>query len=246
MRQLRSLQEWMQGCVMDPAPADDRAVKKRIRPSATLTPAERIDIYRNMYELRLIDALQVDYPGLFRCLGSERFEEVARVYVRHHPSQSYTLNRLGDRLPEFLPLVEGLPRAAFLRDLARFELAETIVFDEEASVSMTPKGLDESARLQPIAALRLLSLQYPANRYLKGDSEIIPRRRNTWLVVYRPNKSVSHLELSRGSFELLQSLCSGKTIGEALADSKLSERAVFDCFQLWFSAGLFQSASALR
>lgn len=241
MQQLRSLQEWMQSCLMTVDPPEDHAVIRRIRPSFTMSAGERLDIYRGMYELRLIEALQTDYPGLLWYLGQERFDEVARLYVRHCPSQSYTLNRLGDRLPEFLLQVEGLKRAAFFYDLARFELAETVVFDEEASTPALPDGLDEKARLRPIAGLRLLAMRYPANRYLKGDSGAIPRRRDTWVAVYRQGYSITHLELSRGAFELCSALCSGQTIGEAVAASKLRERAIYECFQQWFSLGWFQA-----
>ena len=246
MQQLRAVQQWMQGCVMDPAPPDGREVKQRIRPSATLTASERLDIYRGMYELRLIEALQVDYPGLLRCLGEEQFEEVARLFVRNYPSQSYTLNRLGDRLPNFLTQVEGLKRAAFLYDLARFELAETMVFDEEASPGSADASMEENTRFLPIPALRLLAMQYPANRYLKGDSEQLPRKRATWVAVYRQVHSVAQVELSRGAFDLCAALCSGQTIGEAVAACRLNDRAVFQCFQQWFGLGWFRNAETSR
>jgi hypothetical protein len=240
MQPLRPLQEWMQACVMSPDAPDGKTVARRIRPSARLTAAERLDIYRGMYELRLLDALRVDYPGVLAHLGDERFEEAARLYVRHHPSQSYTLNRLGDRFPDFLLRLDGLPRPAFVHDLARFELAETIAFDAEASLAWAGPIVDESQRLKPVDALQLLALQYPVHRYLKGDAETrVPRRRPSWVAVYRKGHAVSHLELNRRSFALLESLCSGSAIGKALSAARLSEAAVFACFQKWFSEELF-------
>ena len=42
-------------------------------PSQTLTSAERLDIYRDMYLLRMEEALAIDYPGLKHFLGEEEF-----------------------------------------------------------------------------------------------------------------------------------------------------------------------------
>src|SRR6185295_14998144 len=49
--------------------------------------------------------------------------DLARDYVQVHPSTSYTLNRLGDRLPDFVTGWAPRAEAGFLHDLARLELA---------------------------------------------------------------------------------------------------------------------------
>src|SRR6266576_3535678 len=69
---------------------------------ATLQPIQRVGIYHGMYMLRMIEALGVDYGALAHILGEEKFEELVRAYVLRFPSRSYTLNRLGDALPEFI------------------------------------------------------------------------------------------------------------------------------------------------
>lgn len=119
---LLGLQQWMQASVMAEEPPTEAEAAARIRPSATLTPVERLGIYRGMYEARLIDALKVDDPGLLHYLGEAMFDELASLYVGANPSRSYSLNRLGDRLPGFLAEVDGLRRPAFVADLARLEL----------------------------------------------------------------------------------------------------------------------------
>jgi hypothetical protein len=230
----------MQDCIVSTgAVPDPTAVEERILPSRTLTAIERLDIYRGMYELRLEGALRIDYPGLLHFLGEERFTELSRLYIREHPSRSYTLNRLGDRLPDFLPQVEGLRHAGFLRDLARFELAETLVFDEQGPEVPAAVEIHERMRLKPIPALRLLTLDYPAQRYLKERSPTVPRRRKTFVVVYRKGHAVHHLTLTSDARALFEALCSGAAIGEALEESPLGERAVFGCFRDWFGEGLF-------
>jgi hypothetical protein len=225
-----------------------------VRPSAALAPLERLDIYRGMYELRLREALEADYPGLHQYLGDDTFAELARLYVRENPSRSYTLNRLGDGLPEFVRSVVGLPRPAFVRDLARFELARTLVFDEEESPRADPAAVRDlppdawaGLRFRPIRAFRLLSLDHPVHEYLDavrhpGAAPPVVRRKCR-LALYRRDYAVLSLELSRPAFELLRGLAAGWTLGEAIekafASRRASERRLAGWFQEWFTQQLF-------
>lgn len=267
---LGRIQRWMQACILAEGPVEQAVATPAasaefpagqaaslIRPSRTLEPLERLDIYRGMYELRLLEALRVDYPGLIHFLGDDMFAELARIYISACPSRSYTLNRLGDRLPEFVARVEGLPKPRFVEALARLELAETLVFDEEESPVVSAgdvAGLDparsERLHLRPIRALRAIELSYPAHLYLDAmrGGEPVPslRPRATRLVVYRRNHAVFHLSLSAPAYVLFQALARGETLGEAMATGLRAGRApkkhVFEWFRRWFSEGLFQSA----
>ena len=82
-----------------------------ILPSRTLTPLERVGIYHGMYLLRMDDGLASDYPALQHFLGDDGFVDLVRGYVQAHPSRSYTLNRLGDHLPEYLKTAPGAAAA---------------------------------------------------------------------------------------------------------------------------------------
>ena len=250
---LLGLQQWIQANVMAEEPPTD-AEAARIRPSATLTPVERLGIYRGMYEARLIDALKVDDPGLLHYLGEAMFDELASLYVGANPSRSYSLNRLGDRLPGFLAEVDGLRRPALVADLARLELLETEVFDERESSGEGLPPLDQIAdddwpgmRLQPIYALRVETFRYPVQRYLaalRAGETVMPvlRARATHLVIFRRNHKMFHLPLSPSGAALLRALVAQQTLAEAgLASTK-----VFGHFSRWSSEGLFRSLSATR
>ena len=76
-------------------------------------------------------------------------------------------DRLGDHLPLFLVDRPDWSQGGFLTDLARPELAMTEVFDELQSPVISGKDIEaappetwETARLEPVAALRLLSLEH--------------------------------------------------------------------------------------
>jgi len=232
-----------------------------ILPSATLTPAQRVGIYHGMYLLRMEEALAGDYGALKHFLGDDAFFELVRGYVQAHPSQSYTLNRLGDHLPEYLCTAPGVPRREFCHDLARLELAVSQAFDAEetpclgeAEIAAVAPGDWERGRLQPVAAFRLLSFRYPVNGYLDSvrneDHDHHPRAkaRDTWTAVYRRDYSVWRHDLTRPAHDLLADLAAGRPLGEAVSAAlgRGGRRAptqdeLFRWFREWVSGGVFRS-----
>ena len=250
-RELAKAQRWMQGAILAEEPVTARQARRRILPSKTLKPEQRIEIYRDMYETRLHQALATDYPATLDFLGEGRFGELVHLYVGSHPSRSYTLNRLGDRLPDFIRKdLAGAPRPGFLHDLARYELAQTVVFDEEETASLTAEEIaaipEESwprARLEIIPALRLLALRYPVHRYARAmrEGKKRPRilRRPTWLAVYRVRYALGTLELTRQSYRLLSAIASGQPLEDALKGTRATRTTIEKWFQGWTAAGVF-------
>jgi len=257
---LAPLQEWMQAVVTHPsdvyeaADAGEIAVGDVILPSRTLQPIQRVGIYHGMYMLRMIEALAVDYAALAEFVGEHAFEHLVRDYVQQFPSRSYTLNRLGDSLPEFIA-ASSLKRKTFLRDLAKLELAMTHVFDEaeaealpaDAIASIAPERIAD-ARIVPIRALRLLSLDYDANeafQAFRDERPMKPRRQKTWLAVHRRDYGVYRMPLAREAFAFLESLVNGETIGDAIDSFHRrfrrfpEQNELFTWFRDWSAAGLF-------
>jgi len=270
-KDLKNVQHWLQAVIVHPGDVEDAvaapdaaalvppdALGEVIAPSRTMNPLERVDVYHGMYPLRMIEALGADYPAVSYFLGEEAFADLVMGYVQHYPSRSYTLNRLGDHFPDYLAGLADLPDHEFLADLARFELAITRVFDEEETPVLTAEALQavapddwERAVLRPIAALRLLALRHPVVPHLKAfhheRPSPRPRRRASWVAVYRRDYSVYHLELSRAEHALLAALVSGHTLADALAEAFQRLRAgerqekIFRWFRTWVAEGLFQS-----
>ena len=231
-----------------------------ILPSATLNPAQRVGIYQNMYLLRMEEALGNDYPGLKHFLGDDGFFAVVRDYVQVHPSRSYTLNRLGDRLPDYVSVAPDVRRRDFCADLARLERALSQVFDAPETKALSAAAIDqvapeawETARLEPIAAFRLLALRYPAGAYLdtlhdEHHRHPPARRQDTYIAVYRRDYSVYRHDLTRGAHDLLADLVAGKPLGRAVAAAlKRGGRKrpqpddLFRWFRQWVAGGMFQA-----
>jgi len=269
---LERLQRWMQSVVVHPGPIEQALgspeadalvpaprVSEVILPSKTLSSAERVEIYHGMYPLRMEEALGQDYPALQHFLGEDGFRELVREYVRAHPSRTYTLNRLGDHLPEFVRTANRLKRRDFCHELATLERAVTLVFDapetpalSESTITAVPPEAWEGARLQTIAAFRLLAFRYPVNAYLqtvRDENHDHPKARlkDEWVAVYRRSYSVYRLDLTRAAHDLLSDLAAGKALGEGLAAALRrgrrppSESELFRWFKDWVSGGVFRA-----
>ncbi len=267
--ELDRLQRWMQEVVVHPGAVEEaiasagaereipsESLGEVVLPSHSMTSAERIGVYHGMYLMRMEEALATDYPVIRYHLGDHRFAHLVREYVQRYPSTSYTLNRLGDHLPQFFLDQPEWPQAAFLHDLARLELAMTEVFDEQespvlgtAELETVPPEAWERIRMRPIAAFRLLAFKHAVVpnlvAYHKDRPSPGPRRRASWVALYRRDYSVLRLELSRAEHDLLRDLVDGAPLGEALASaagrqkSSRQQAQVFRWFRTWIAEGLF-------
>ena len=254
---VRELQTWLHDAIIAPMPPPAAEVAERILPSQTLAAEQRLEIYRDMYAIRMEEALEVDYPAVAAFLGHHDFHHLAIDYVQRHPSTSYTLNRLGDAFPQFI--AETMPRRRALHDLARLELAMTQVFDEEESplidasaIAGVPAESVASMQLIPIRALRLLSFDYPVNdlfqRFRDDEPLRTPRRKQTWLAVHRRDYSVMRLPLGERAFAMLSLVCNGAMLDDAIGefasrfDEPLRQEELFAWFRDWTAAGLFTAS----
>ena len=108
---LRELQHLFWGSLVgdpgDPGIAPDLA--EAVAPSSTLDSAARIEVYADAYFSRLLDVLREDFPRLSALLGPERFEELARDYLRSHPSEHPSVRHLGRAMAGFLERRMDLP-----------------------------------------------------------------------------------------------------------------------------------------
>ena len=157
-----------------------------------LDAAARLEIYREAYGLRLIEALQADYRGLHHLLGDQRFAEVARNYILAHPSKHRSVRWFGAQLPEFLAEDASHGDIPVLAELATFDWAVSCAFD---AGDVTPIGLEAMAgvpqeswptlRLAPHPSARRLDLTWNVVAVRKAadlDEEPEPPRKAEWPV----------------------------------------------------------------
>jgi len=273
---LPRIQRWMQAVIEQPGTVDEAVeaeaaraeldpaeIDRVILPSKTLTPVERVGVYQGMYLLRMIEALEGDYPAVAHLLGDEAFTTLVTRYVAVHPSVSYTFNRLGRGFPEFVRASRTVRKRAFAADLARLELAITEVFDAPQSsawpageIARIPQDAWVEAVFHPIAAFRLCVFGHPVNAYLqsvKDDHHDHPdtARKATWVAVWRKNYEVWRLDLTKPAFDFLGALAKGRPFGKAVAAAAKGLQGdpgqqLFRWLRDWVAEGMFASVDVGR
>jgi hypothetical protein len=221
-----------------------KAVAKLIKPSKTLQPLERVEIYNRMYWFRLLECIATDFPGMRALLGDERFWKLAEAYLRAHPSHSFTLRNLGAKLPRFVMKEPKWtkPHTEAAGDLARFEWAQIVAFDEARLAPVTKKKLaglnPETLRLRVQPYLTLMTCHHPVDDYtlaVKNDSALraeasnavtertisdggnvaLTRTKPLHIVVHRVDNQLYYKRLEPEPARLLRALAAGKTLPEA-------------------------------
>lgn len=144
---------WRMQKVTDDGRKTKDVVSGFIKPNDRLTSFDRLEIYNRCYWFRILDSLYDDFPGLLAILGNRKFLKLATAYLAQFPSESFTMRNLGSRLIPFLEedpsWVE--PRTDMALDMARFEWAQIIAFDE---IALPPISQREIAK-KPAHTLRL-------------------------------------------------------------------------------------------
>ncbi|MEI9979619.1 MAG: DNA-binding domain-containing protein [Edaphobacter sp.] len=228
----------------DDGQAMDELAAGYIKANDRLSSFDRLEIYNRQYWLRVIGAVEEDFPALKAVLGEKIFDRLVLGYLRENPSTSFTLRDLGSKLPLWL---EGHPefsprRHRLLLDVARLEWAYVEAFDRADAAPLTVLdfvniGPESRFFLQP--HLQLLELDYPVDELVLavhrqgGPSDIISNavserkkvkrtrlpkiaRAAVFLVVHRYDNLVYYRRIERENFRLLSALQQGVSLGEAL------------------------------
>lgn len=258
-RSLDVVQRWFQTVITNPAGVEggvdseeaQRLIRLKrgeleavIRRSKKVTAADRLAIYANAYYARLLECLASFFPVLKTAVGDEVFEGFAFEYLQHYPSESYTLDRLGDNFARFLDETRPEPEEGsepgevswpdFLIDLATLEWTLNKVFDgpgvefqplltAEALQAFPPESFAD-ARLVPVPCLRLLTFRYPVNAYYtaarhaeEGEEVAVPDPEEERIALSRRDFVVRRYPLDAAQYALLEKILADETVGEALA-----------------------------
>jgi hypothetical protein len=106
-----------------------------IRGDARASAEERLAIYSFMYDSRLVEALESQFPRLGRLLGAEALADLTAGYVADHPSRRPSLRELGRALPAWLA-AQHVDEPA-LAALAALEWARADIYDLADEPAMT-------------------------------------------------------------------------------------------------------------
>jgi hypothetical protein len=202
------------------------AIMPLIKPSRhnELSPQERLAVYADGYDIRLIDATLADYPALAHYMGADECRAAIAAFVSATPSTYLDLNCYPVAFADFL---KGHSSDKASHALADLESAIAEVFWLPESQPLMPDalaGLSEDAlgehKLLLRAAAKLLKLDFSANDYLTAfRAEGHPKGINgqtEYLLVIRLDNEVKREVLEPMEHTLLYALGSGLPFNEAL------------------------------
>ena len=219
----------LQALFWDEATRPDRGARPETRTAfvsdSRLDAPGRMAIYADAYRTRLEDVLRADFPVTARTLGDERFDALARAFVREGPSVDGDISCLALR---FVPWVrEHAP--AWADDLARLEAARVAVFGAADDLPLALGDLQALApgewpalRLSLVAATARIATNHAVAEYWSAappprEPQAGEERYLVWRVGFGP--AADHRRLDPLESILLE----GTALGETFAS--LCERA---------------------
>jgi hypothetical protein len=102
---------------------------------------ERLSIYGNAYQIRLVDSLAINFTHLQSVMGKEAFEEMGVAYLDKYPSHTFSVRYFGDRLCEFLATTAPYSSQPILYDMALYEWALCHAIDAADAPSISIEDL---------------------------------------------------------------------------------------------------------
>jgi len=223
---------------------------------ARASAERRLQVYATMYRLRVIEALESQFPRVARVLGPEAFGAAAVAFVAEVPSRHPSLRELGRGFAAWLARDGRDPR---LPALARLEWARADVFD----LADQPVLVVETLRVLPPDGCAELPLRLiDAHRFVDADAATLdlwrrfkdaagdetseptagptldPIEVSGGALVWRQDVFVHHRGLSALERGALETLAAGTTFGavcERLAAGRDDEAAATQAFT-WLSS----------
>ena len=148
---LRELQECFQEHVLHGGSVMPKHVARSQDTDATI----RLGIYANAYRLRLLEALQNDYPVMHTLAGDELFARIGRDYIDTCPSTHFSIRYFGQHLAAFIDETPDYREIPVLAEMARLEWKLTLAFDaadsnviDEETLSSLPSESWPAMRLR--------------------------------------------------------------------------------------------------
>ena len=133
MRNLQAIQTHFQQFLLH----EPSTIQDCILPTENISITKRLEIYQDAYYLRLIDALQQDYPVLYAMTGSDNFNQLAYHYISVYPSRFRSIRWFGSELKNFLQHIPSYAEQPWLIEMAEFEWLLTETFDANDRVAVT-------------------------------------------------------------------------------------------------------------
>ena len=237
---LESTQAVLFAAITDANPVTAEA-EALIAENPPLSPKARIEVYAEMYWLRMRDVLRDAFPTVRSRLGDEAFDANVADYLRAHPSTHHSLDRLGKHFAGFLN--DDVAAVEWAR-AESFIAPDAPVISFEQLKAHPPETWGE-LELKAHPSVRVLSLEsdpLPALR-AQRESQPVPEglASPTSVAVWRSGFVVFHAAVSAPEATALRRLIDGAPLPallEPFEDLDDGGVAVFEALQSWFAEGM--------
>lgn len=253
---LKNLQAWMQDSLMFPGMVDAHQVNEFVADGANISAQDCLGIYQRSYYARLLSCMAEQFPATCYCLGKAVFNQFVMEYLRHNPSDSYTLYELGRRFVDYLqqtrPDRNGEKELwiEFMVELAQFERIAFNLFDAPGDEGRILTQLKDDAKLKLQRGFALNQSQFPVARYycLVRDEQgpKLPPLQPSFVALVRVNYTTRLELLNRWQYLFLQAWQQGHTIKQALEITSENANQRIDSYwptwrEGWLKQGFFVS-----
>lgn len=262
---LIDLQSWMAQVLRMPLRARDekkfpvyegallQEAKKRIKPSPSLSPEQRLGLYNSQVWYRFFNLVQKDFPSLVRLFGAHDFNStLAEPYLLSHWPIHASISILGSSLPAHLETHYQEEDARLVIPLAKLDAAYHRLADATPYPALKQDKLEASIRLQPtlelfemeadLISFRTELLKQPIEAWVDLDFPPIAWSKPKHYLLCHKNNTFHSEELPLPAFRLLRAFQQGATVSIALAslsqpEAKAAAPHLFSWFQRWCSHG---------
>lgn len=218
---------------------------KYLGSTSALGAYQRIELYSRQYWWRLQKHLQQIFPALVSLLGKVKFNQtIAMPYLMQHPSQHWSLNYLGDRMPEWIRQHAPIENSELYSEIAKVELEFNNSLFASAFKPILPETLKQGDSvlvskmyLQPyvcliqmnqdLLAFREEVLKQPSEYWVENPMPKIAADSPYYFVIFRnSHHNASWDKISEASFLILNFLRRGATLEEMCEWLELQDESV--------------------
>lgn len=219
MNSLAHLQRALQAHVLE----GRNDIADAIDESPSIPASTRLGVYSDAYRLRLIEALESNFPVLAKLLGTEGFSRMAQQYCVTHPSRHFSIRWFGHQLADFLTVFPDYREQPWFAELASWEWRVAAAFDAADASLLTIDHLGGIApeewpalRFIPHPSLRRLALTTNVAAIVKAaaNDESLPtpqllNHRVEWMI-WRKELLVQYRSLAAPEATALDALIKGE------------------------------------
>ena len=156
----------------------DSAIESLVEESEQCSRKERLGVYGDACWLRLMEALEFNYPGVHTLLGDEAFLKAGRTYIDVWPSHFRSIRWFGGHLAEFLRTTSPYQNEPMLAEMAQFEWMRSAVFDAENQdpiceddLAAVPEQQWPELYFKPHPSLRRMDFQWNVAAFRRAIDE---------------------------------------------------------------------------